>query len=324
MTSLALLALTLAAPSDTVELTVKPREGLALRRSIEQVVTHDIAHVSDGEELFVEGENVMELVLLDRQTKVEDGALLRFEREYEELAVATEDESDYGEGPVVHVVERESELEGEVVEFTREEADGAFTASCEELDDELLEGLRWSLDFDLLLPAEPVEVGDEWELDLTRLPELNEPGRGIPWSMVVDGEEIEVDEAEEPERTETFEGEVTLTLREVRDVEGVVLATLTLEGECEAKLEIDGAHEDEDVSSEFHQEMDSEIALEGEAVWNVTAGRLQRLVVEAEYVSVGVSESTTRFGDEVFEDAGEFEVEGTHHLEVTVEEVRED
>lgn len=78
-----------------------------------------------------------------------------------------------------------SDLEGSIVQFRVQ--DGAPTRRFDPLDrtrdPRLLNGLREDMDLRVLLPPEPVTVGDTWEIELAALPDLLSPGGYFGWTL---------------------------------------------------------------------------------------------------------------------------------------------
>ena len=68
-----------------------------------------------------------------------------------------------------------SELEGETVVFAWEEDGETYAVSSEDVDEELLEELRFDYDYAALLPGESVSEDDEWFVDVDEFRSLMDP-----------------------------------------------------------------------------------------------------------------------------------------------------
>lgn len=135
------------------------------------------------------------LVVVDTYVRSADGRPLQLQRTFDKLAqdnniemtmeVMGETQDQSQEMPAT------SELEGKTVVFTWDEDAEEYTKAYGEddagEDEDLLAGLIEDMDLRFLLPTGDVSEGDEWDLDMKRLPDLFAPGGDFAWDVQIDG-----------------------------------------------------------------------------------------------------------------------------------------
>ena len=212
--------------------------------------------------------------------------------------------------------------------FVWDEDEEEYVAESDDVDDDLLEDLKYDYDFVALLPGEDVDEGDEWEIELEDFEAMMNPWNGVPleWERS-DGEVVEAPadrEGVEPEIDESKDGEITARYAGTREVDGVTYAVIEIEGEIDTERTVDFSREDDRTSSTSHQEMSETRTIEGEALWHVEGGHLHSLEIEFGLSGSETMESTTRFGDREFNNESETDVSGTTTFTVSFALAEED
>jgi hypothetical protein len=172
-----------------------------------------------------------------------------------------------------------------------ERGDDGFEASFpedSEGDDDWLDGLLATPDWNLLLPEETPKIGDEWEVSVDLLKGLREPGGDIAWE--VDGEATGIEgEVQAPPGITDYEGEISAKLVEIED--GVATIEFELEVSSETDLTDyvteDGmliGDEDSGMPTPEMEALIIETESEGSGVcyWDMEAGRMNSLILEIE------------------------------------------
>ncbi|MEM7311263.1 MAG: hypothetical protein AAF682_31645 [Planctomycetota bacterium] len=197
--------------------------------------------------------------------------------------------------------ERGSPLVEEPLRFAREE--GVLVARRSDGTEQA--GALPTPDWTVLLPAEPVEVGDSWPVPVDLLAALREPGGELAWEMAGEGEESL--ELLAPAGSTVYEGEAQGTLEAL---EGGV-ARIALAVRATARLDLTPFLPKEDVVE--HTEgphrptiekvvIVSELEGEGELRWLVDAGRADSLALKlegTEVETVDYGHSQLAFGHDV-------------------------
>ncbi len=306
--ALPLLATTLPAPLD--EIHFQPREALVLTKIFSMTTERERSTSSERSDSTSTSSSERSLVVTDRVVAHEDERVTKLERTFDEVSAEAESTHDSGGQTRDQSSTADSELSGETVVFVWDEDEEEYVAESDDVDDDLLEDLKYDYDFVALLPGEDVDEGDEWEIELEDFEAVMNPWNGIPleWERS-DGEVVEA--GVEPEVDESKDGEITARYAGTREVDGVTYAVIEIEGEIDTERTVDFSREDEQTSSTSHQEMSETRSFEGEALWHVEGGHLHSLEIEFDLSGSETMESTFRFGDREFNNESETDVSGT-------------
>jgi len=316
-------------PRTVEELHLTQPEGRVLRKTFSRSRERDMTqrHVpAVSAAMHSRTSSDHRLVVTEAVLDVEGSRMVRARRSYEEACCIVEME--HGEeGSSLHSesVDGMGELEGVEVLFTLDEADGALVPSSEGIDDELLADLSWDLDFRVLLPNRPVVVGEQWDLDVAELLDALDPWEELPYSWFeagqVSGGRDGGAGGSSSEAERECGGKVTARMTGLREEGGALLAVLELEGRLELLLttETDQSFDGHEIL--IHRELESLVELEGVALWNVTAGHLQRLELEHEADLVEAGEDVFRMYGSTRRQRIEGEGRSSESIVVTFEEV---
>lgn len=269
------------------------------------------------------------LVVRDTVRAAEEGCATTFTRTFEEVEGFS---SMHMSMPMMDAVDSESDessaLEGLTVVF--EKADEDFEASFPEDqggDEDLLEGLAARLDLGQLLPEDEVEEGETWEVDPALLELLRSPGGNL--HLEGDEDVMSMGEVPDPEEYE-YDGSITAEYAGTREVEGRQLAVLTLKVDLGSMADLtelaqEQAQADELPEGAVMPEIESLIQEtwaegEGEALWDVEAGRLHSLALELEVENVQSATMSLDFGAGVQSMEQSMTMGGTERFEVGVTE----
>ncbi|GEM_PF-6693208 len=334
------LAISLSAPHD---LTSKHEKGQVRRTSFsfeeERSMVEMSATVNGEEQPAMEGMSHIQTssgsgLFVDSTTRVEDSECMAFERVYEELEynASLEVDNPFGEG-MSEVPSFESELEGMTVRFTRD--DGDFVAEFPEEDagdEELLEDLVGELPWDNFLPAGSVEDEAEWEIESETFFQTLDLGGDLSFEADEEGA-LSSAMASDNDGDADYSGEVTATLISVSEVDGRMMAKISLEVDASkledntesarAQMEERGQPDDapEGALMPELESMEVEIAYEGEGtlMWDVEGGYLVSLEMELELEASQTMEMFLEFGGQTMEIEQVMAFEGKHSIEVEVE-----
>jgi len=258
------------------------------------------------------------LVVTDEVQAAKDGRATKLRRTYNELSSKHSYEF---QGPPYEMSETvSSDLEGATVTFEWSEDEQEHVATSDEVTADVLEELRYDLDFEALLPSGDVSDGDEWEVDPNAFAELMNPWHDIPWEL--DSAEQEGTVIDAPEVDESRDGEVTATYVGTREVDGVTLAVVTLEGKIEVETTVDGSSDGGPGSATLHQEWTARRSIEGELLWSVAGGHLHSLRIVSEEESEGSSEDNFSFLGEDFRSESRRKMTSTSIFTVSIEQAR--
>lgn len=269
MSSRTLLALVaaLAACSSETESDPSRRDGFTLRKQFESRFP-DISMV---------------LVVTDSSPPTPEGQATRILRTYERISGRGFD----GEWTA------SSPLEGATVRFDRAPGEGTWEASSEDVDGDLLAGLRAELDLAWLAPRDAVEEGDRWEIEAG---DIADPFEGIPleWDHGEDAEKLD--------RARELFGDL-VPESEVVPPEGRLVAThagaVEGSGGDAIRIELEGEFDLGPAPSPESEGLRTTMTMKGEALWNVEDGHLRRLDLEYVMPSQGEGDplgtSTVRF-----------------------------
>ena len=350
---LPLILCTAAAPLLPVdEVQFAPAKGTAVQKTFTQSATLEASTadivVPDEEgpidvELTLEWER--ELVFTDTFLESADGRPAKLRRAFDSLqhdaeylvAVEAEGFSDEDENGV----NGGSELEGRVVEFTRDGDEVEVDwADDKEGDEQLLAGLTLGADLTALLPDGDVDKGDRWDLDGNVLYELLVPSGdlGFELSFVEEERAMEftavglepaffslaehlVGEPDDADATATYQG--------TREVDGrrVAVIALTLEVTTErdatdsmdALLDRIRGQEGMELTLE---KCDLALAIEatGELLWDQAAGRVHSFSLEGDLGVALARAIDIDMGGEIMALSMDLELEGTLECALATED----
>lgn len=346
---LSLILCTAAAPLLPVdEIQFAPAQGSAVQKTFTQSATLEAASaeivVPDeegpiGVELTLEWER--ELVFTDTFLESADGRPAKLRRAFDSLqhdaeyrvAVEAEGFNDADE----NVVNGTSDLEGRVVEFTRdgEQVEVAW-ADDKEGDDELLAGLALGADLTAFLPKGDVEDGARWDIDGGALYGLLVPSGDLGFELSYEEEERAMEFTAvglEPaffSLTEYLVGEpdeadATATYKGTREVDGRRVAVIALSLEVTTKR--DATDSMDGLLDRIRGQDGMELTLEkcdltlsidakGELLWDQAAGRVHSFSLEGDLGVALVRAIDIDMGGEIMAISMELELEGT--LECTL------
>jgi hypothetical protein len=314
---LLLLAL---APGGREEIALRyaPEPGTRLKRVFLAEAEYELTDMSmsvDGEPMEAEGELpedstrfVEHIAVTDTVEAVDAGRPTELARTFDELR--QEDAGTVGEEASESTLA--SDLEGRAVRFTWNEDEERYEIAAdddEDLDEDVAAYLLEDMDLRLVLPADDVEIGDEWALDPRLYLAFMWPGGLLGFHA--EGEEPGGDETL-AQTIERLEGSGTARLEEVREEDGTRVAVITIE------LEITTGSESVVPADEERPELDVEVEIErtltGTILWDLDHGhalsaelecessRLQTLAytvegeMEGESVSLDIERSTLHEG----------------------------
>lgn len=317
------VALTLLAPQETIEFV--PREGLELRKTFSASMEGTSEQSMDEHgSMTMSQTSASTLVVVDKVVEAEDGQVLTLERLYEEAEMNMSHEMEGPFGSDGGEMDGECELVDETITFTWDEENEEFSPSGD-VNDELLEGLRYDYDFTALLPEGKVEEDATWTVEPEVWNECLDVMSGVPLEWP-DPEGLEIGEyAEEemempmPDVEEETDGEIELTFSGTREVDGIVLAVIEISGEVETESLVEFNHDfDEGSSTNITNSTESE-EISGTLLWDVKGGHLHSLEVEMEMEGTESSEYTFVFGDQEMSGSSESDSSGAVTLAVSFE-----
>lgn len=305
---LSLLALPAPAPFTLrpvgVEIALSREAGTRLSKTIsieQEMASEEESLTIDGEEsedmsgMERSTETRFELTFTDEVLEIEDGAVTRLVRSFDELGQTFHGEfiDPTGESQEIDG-EGECPLVGHAVVFRLE--DGEYVAAFAEDDDggdeDLLAGLEPFFDLNGFLPEDEVEVGESWDVPLEVFDRLRSPLGKLPvFSEEMDDEararaieELGANEDTEPE----LEGDLEATLEAVGEEDGRRLATIALNVDVESIADLSDSIElpsGDDGEGAIHPDIESFVERrdwegEGRLVWDLTAGHAVSLALE--------------------------------------------
>jgi len=192
-----------------------------------------------------------------------------------------------------------SELEGTTVIFDWDGDEEEYTKEYHEddegADEDLLVNLEEDMDLRFLLPEDEVEVGDEWDIDVSQLPDLIAPGGDYSMDIEMEGMEGGMPGGPDPEMMsnmremmgDMLEGDATARLQEASDG----LATIELE------ISIDTARDMTDMVADMMAEMGGEAGMmpeidrmdieftfdvKGKMLWDLRGNHIQSLDLDGD------------------------------------------
>lgn len=288
--AVALFSGTELASLERVDLSFAPEAGTQLQKSFSSTLnmeSEELTCTSNGQpipaqylpqlEILVESE--VEVTVLDRYGKVEEGRPASFEREFETLEGRGSSEVTVPPEPQeVDEYENEHDLTGETVAFEwnaeTEEYDRRVVSSEEEFDG--LEQLSPDLDLLAFLPEESVAKGDSWKLDVQAVYELSSPGGDLGLSTP--------EEEGEPFEDVSIEGEMSATLVRVEVVDGMKQAVIELEGDYVHKTQRPTVLDDIPITSGTAMEIvTTRYDVDGTIVWNLSSGHAHSIEVQSNF-----------------------------------------
>jgi len=215
-----------------------------------------------------------------------------------------------------------SDLTGEDVIFVWDGEASEYAAELPEdslLDEEVLDGLVADLELAEFLPAEAVEVDDQWQVPLETLALLVRPGGDLKLRPATDpdaeagggrcggfGGRFGRPDPEELGVEPEYDGSITATLVEISGEGDDRVARIELLIEVTATLDMTDAIEDvtrETPNGEFTRVTLESVTTDeydgtGELVWHLGAGRLVSLTIEAELSRDEIEATETVFDGE--------------------------
>jgi len=273
------------------EIVHRPTAGLALRKSFVLVSENASDSTdSDGDTSRSESSSTFSAVVTDVILEVEGERVLKLKRTYDEISIEGEGYWESDEESDESSFAGTSEIEGATVLFAWDEESEEYSASSEDLDDDVLEKLSYDFDFTMLLPDGEVSVDDHWSIDAERFEGMFAMWEGLPLDWDTGDSETSEEEAVEPDVERTTEGELTATFHGPRDEKGVEVAVITLEGTIEESVLRDVEDTQEWGSHSFHEDRTGTSEVAGEILWNLASGHLHSISLQVE--SEGESRST--------------------------------
>ncbi len=302
--SVSLLAATASAAivlSDDLVQKVEKGQSLVTSITLESSSTLEESHtIVNGNEMPMPGEMTLEstnsssITFTDKVLRASEGRLMGFQRTYSEASDSRSTQMvDPMGGDHSGEVARTSQLVDLPILFQR--GDEGFVAEFpedSEGDAEWLDGLLATPDWGLLLPGASPKIGDEWEVPVSFLQTLREPGGDIVWENEGEGSALDGD-VQAPPGAMNYEGEINAELTEIEDG----IAKIELEFEVNTELDLtefmpeDGiavGDEDSGMPTPDIQSIVSESETEGTGVayWDIEAGRLTSIKIDLESLEV--------------------------------------
>ncbi len=289
------------------ELAFAPEQGLVLEKrcSFEgEVELEEFSVLVNGSAVDAPKPSVQNtfdgaMVVTDTYAELADGRVTKLLRRFDELAQHQASTVNDNQGDERDL---ESPLEGATVAFTWDGDAASYSVAFEgeeERDEELLEGLEASLDFEVLLPAKEVAVDDTWSVESEELREVLSMGGEMHFESEDSPQEKLFDEA----MKEKLEGTVTCTYRGTREVEGRSLAVIEIELSGEGRAEAEETQENGQVEVTVQRTADAGIDLKGELLWDAAAGHFQSFEVSGEIRFTLEEDGTVEAGGETQEQA---------------------
>jgi hypothetical protein len=292
--------------------------------------------LDDVPEVTVESER--RVLVSDEVLAGEQGRTLELRRSYEEIASHSRLRLETDETEIELHVRCGGALEGDSVEFEWDAEEEEYARSFGErasADSELLDGLEAELDLTELLPAQAVEIDDEWEIDAEMLSRLLVPGGELGWrpreytpggmGSIPTPCLFAAAMGNLGDATGALDGEASAKLAEIGEEDGARVARIVVGLDLESEIDRSERLCSYLVAAELSDEgveLAFEIEIEGEAelLWDLDAGRALSLDLEAElFVNMRLLWLETMGEGEVEMDV-ELEAAGTTRLEVSFEE----
>jgi len=261
-----------------------PAENTTLRRVLQlstELDLEDMRTVMNGQEIPQEYMPEIEITIMrastfvvsDRIVEADDGRPLVLERAFDSIASQASEEVTMDGDATVKQGTASSPYEGSEVRFTWDQ-DGEEYEAVSADDGEPIEGLLEDMDLRAYLPAEEVEVGDTWTLEADALAGLLRPGGdlGLEW----EGDELRGSHREDADMS----GQITARFAGIQD-DGLALVEVT--GEVRTHDELAGDLEHIPiVDGTATITSSTTFVLDGRLFWNVEAGHLDSLELEAD------------------------------------------
>ena len=318
---------TTLAPATETSLEFAPEEGVTLARTFEATLDMDLSAfkiVVDGEEtreleLDWNIEWVETIAVEDVLESVGEGRPLEFVRTFSELKQESTISADDNEIDELSL----SDLEGRSLRFEWDEDAEYYSVEADddedELDDETLEWLDEDMDLRAVLPEDPVEEGDSWEIDEAVYLPLMWPGGLL--GFYSEEEEGVSDIARELNRgtIENLSGEGEATLLEIRDEDGTRVAVIEIELDIETEARATDDSGEDDGIPEITHSVEVSRELEGEILWDLDNDHLHSVDIQAEVTKIHSRAQVIDFADEEHEVEEREEYEGELEYVVTVE-----
>jgi len=306
------------APADRIEFS--PGAGSSLTKTFTTEVEfglEDFVMTMNGEEIDpammggdfdmseAQGNAAITLVVTDEYAGVRDGRPTSLLRTYDSMS------AEYEMGTGESGDESMDEIEGQAVTFTWNADDEAYdreAADDGDIDDEVLASLAEDLDMRAMLPSGAVSEGDSWSLGWDEMSTIVFPGIDVAAAMESGGDwldEAPPGFADEIEKI-LGDGEMSLldcTYAGTRTVEGSEVAVIELSSEMDESYDLSdfvmdlAEAEGGDMGGDMVLEVGVSLQLEGEMLWNTSAGHVHSMDWDAEI-------ALELFGEMVVEDFG--------------------
>ncbi len=289
MKTLLASALALLVCSPAQKLSFAPETGTEVEKAFSSTMILKMTEMSqtvtmDGEELEDDGdEDALEMTMVvnsaiaftDRYDAIEDGKVIKLTRSFGGLK-STQLGSAPGEDGELEDFQEDgaSFLMGSVVSFEwdaeEDEYKIRFAKDEDEMDEELLEGLQVEADFTFLLPEEEVDVDETWTIPASVLDSIWRPGGDL--KIVMQSETEDENDDFEIQFAENLKGELECTLVSVEEGK----ATISFEGEVSTTVE----EEFEEEGMSGSQSFEFEYELKGKLIWSVEKNRAVSMKME--------------------------------------------
>ena len=304
----ALLAFTSIAPE---KISFAPKAGTTVTKTFTTVIQMELedAEVLMGGQPAPIGEAEMAMettqsvTVSDTYGPMADGQLTKLSRTYDSIGMETQMDMTMGMAQEM-AGEGSSPLEGKTVEFDWNEKDGEYEiafAKGEEGEPEELEGLDIEMDLTGLVPGEDISVGDSYDIDTMALAQILAPGGELALEMEMDGAAgggpvPGTDPGQMGDLSAFFDdvldGDASGKLTEIREADGVRVAVIEIEFDVAATTDLtemvaENVQNDEELPPGVSMEVDRmEMAMtyegKGELLWNLDAGHVHSLEIEAD------------------------------------------
>lgn len=275
---------------ETVDIEFAPAPGTRIEKSFTssvQMESEELTSTTNGQEvpaqylpdLQIVIESSLEVQVRDTYQKVEDGKPLSFRRHYATLIGEGDFEMSMPPAPEQFKdFESEHSLQDEQVQFN-------WNAETESYDLELIDKEQTDEDLDVLeadmdllgfLPKESVSAGDSWDIDTAAMSKLFQPGGDLKLDSMDDG-------GEDYENIATT-SKLRATLKRVQHVDGMQQAVIEIEGDYTDKSQRATTLEDIPITDGTAMEtMTTNFQIEGELVWNLSAGHAHALELSSTF-----------------------------------------
>jgi hypothetical protein len=288
----------------------RAEKGAAVEKTYEMGLTLDLDELAisvGGEEVPAEELGAPEmsmvqaskLVFLDTYPEGAEGPPKLLHRKFVSLA-NEERQTMGGDGESESETKTEkSDLEGRTVAFVWDADAAEYTARYEGegADEALLADLIEDCDLRGLLPAGDVAEGESWELDPEVFDLLTGPGGDV--GLVDPNDEEEDDSDLDEQFRDNTEGELKATFKELREVDGIRVAVLVIEGSAKTHASKKGSEGEGHAGTNGYELEFADV--EGEVLWNAKAGRAHSYQLTAKVQAKITEDATLEFDGQSIE-----------------------